>query len=301
SAAGGGAGPGPGPGLRLHPWSWLFVLLAQLRSFAVPLLALLLFGRGDAQWMQWELLGGAAGGLLALSSVVQYFTYRYGVIGTDLVIRAGLLQRHTRNIPLARIRNVSLHRSVLHRLFGVAEVRLESAGGARAEAHMRVLSLAAAAELERLVQSGATAAAAGTGIGAAGTGSGAAAGDRGEQLLALPIAELVRLGLISNRGMVVVGAGFAALWQLAPGDAGDWIEAVGEWLLGRASALQLGTLATAVGVAVLVAAAVAVLRLLSIVLALVQFHGFRLRLGGEAISVERGLLTHVRGHAPVRK
>src|SRR5690606_6191304 len=51
SAAGGGAGPG----LRLHPWSWLFVLLAQLRSFAVPLLALLLFGRGDAQWMQWEL------------------------------------------------------------------------------------------------------------------------------------------------------------------------------------------------------------------------------------------------------
>ncbi|MGM3151304.1 PH domain-containing protein, partial [Escherichia coli] len=40
----------------------------------------------------------------------------------------------------------------LHRLFGVAELRLESAGGARPEAEMRVLKLDQALALERLVR-----------------------------------------------------------------------------------------------------------------------------------------------------
>ena len=40
----------------------------------------------------------------------------------------------------------------LHRLFGVAELRLESAGGVRPEAEMRVLRLDQALALERLVR-----------------------------------------------------------------------------------------------------------------------------------------------------
>ena len=32
------------PERRLHPWSWLFVLLQQLRQFIFPLIALLVFG-----------------------------------------------------------------------------------------------------------------------------------------------------------------------------------------------------------------------------------------------------------------
>jgi putative membrane protein len=197
------------------------------------------------------------------------------------------LQRNTRSIPLARIRNVSLHRTLLHRLFGVAEVRLESAGGTSAEAQMRVLSLAAASALERLLhQRGDEAAAA------------QAAGD---VLLALDTAEVVRLGLISNRGMVVVAAGFGALWQLAPGDAGDWMAAVGNGLFGRASGLELGMLATGAAAALLLLVAVLILRLLSVALALLQFHGFSLRRIHGALAVESGLLTRVRAHAPLAK
>ena len=280
----------PAPQLRLHPWSWLFVLLAQLRSVALPLLALLLFGRGDG-WQQWELLGALAGGALALASVVQYFSYRYGVIGSDLVIRAGILNRNTRTIPLARIRNVSLHRNVLHRLFGVAEVRLESAGGTTAEAHMRVLSLPAAAALERLVQVG-------HGQGAADADAAPAAADL---LLALPTGELVRLGVISNRGIVVVGAALAALSQTLPGDPERWIRPLGRGLFGQANMLQMGWLGTALAALALLLAALLVLRLLSVALAIVQFHGFTLRERDGTLGVESGLLTRVRAHAPVRK
>jgi len=278
------------PQLRLHPWSWLFVLLAQLRNFALPLLALLVFGQGGG-WEQWQLYGALAGGALALVSVVQYFTYRYGVIGSDLVIRAGILNRTSRTIPLARIRNVSLHRTLLHRLFGVAEVRLESAGGTTAEAHMRVLSLDAASALERLVQ--------------VGHGRDAAAVDAdaadANVLLRLPTVELVRLGLISNRGVVVLGAAFAAASQMVPGDPEQWFRPVGRWLFGQAEMLQMGWLATVLVALALLLGAVVLLRLLSIVLAIVQFHGFTLRERDGVLGVESGLLTRVRAHAPLRK
>lgn len=278
------------PEQRLHPWSWLFLMIAQLRNVALGVLALLFFGGGSDGYWQWELWGGLAAALLALASMVQYFTYRYGVIGADLVIRSGLFQRTTRSIPLARIRNVSLHRTVLHRLFGVAEVRLESAGGTSAEAHMRVLSMAAATELERVLEQGGEADAAATD-----------SVDQGDRLLALDTAEVVRLGMISNRGMVVVAAGFGALWQLAPGGAGDWMSALGNWLFGRASALELGMLVTAAAVLLLVLALVVALRLLSVALALLQFHGFTLRLARGTLAVESGLLTRVRAHAPLAK
>ena len=62
---------------RLHPMSWLFVLVQQLKQFIVPLLALLVFGRGDRNEL-WPLIGV---GVLAVVSLWQYFTYRYGVVG----------------------------------------------------------------------------------------------------------------------------------------------------------------------------------------------------------------------------
>ena len=133
---------------RLHPMSWLFVLLQQLKQFVVPLVALLFFGRGDRNEL-WPLIGV---GVLVVVSVWRYFTYRFGVVGDALVVRSGLLERSLRVIPFARIHNVALQQSVLHRVFGVAEVRLESAGGQKPEAEMRVLKLADALALEALVR-----------------------------------------------------------------------------------------------------------------------------------------------------
>jgi len=126
------------PERRLHPLSWLFVLIQQLKQFALPLLVLLFTGRGNS----WELWGLVGAGVLVVVSLAQYFTFRFRVERDGLVIRSGLLQRTLRNIPFRRIHNVALHQTLLHRMFGVADVKLESAGGMSAEGEMRVLSLA---------------------------------------------------------------------------------------------------------------------------------------------------------------
>ena len=93
---------GAGRERRLHPLSWVFVLLDQLRQFALPLIALLFFGRGGGG-NTWEWFGLVGVGVLTLLAVVRYFTYRFRLQGGELVIRSGVLHKNVRHIPLARI------------------------------------------------------------------------------------------------------------------------------------------------------------------------------------------------------
>ena len=274
---------------RLHPLSWLFVLIQQVRSFALPLLVLL-FGAGGDRRELWGLVGA---GVLVLVALAQYFTYRFRVTGDGLVIRSGVLQRSLRHIPWQRVHNVSLHQSLLHRLFGVAEVRLESAGGARPEAEMRVLSLADAQALEALIR--------GRGAAAAGADAAADAAPESRVLLELPVSEVVRLGLISNRGMLIVAAGIGAVAQASPGTLGRMVESWMAMLVGWGRELHLGAAGWLLGALSLFAFLVVALRLLSVVQALLQFHGFVLRESGRRLSVQRGLLTRMRANMPRRR
>ena len=268
---------------RLHPLSWLFVLLQQLKSFALPLVVLLFTGRGNS----WELWGLVGAGVLVVVSVLQYFFYRFRIEADGIVIRSGVLHKSQRHVPWQRVHNVALHQTVLHRLFNVAEVRLESAGGMKAEAEMRVLSLADAQALEELVrgqeQPGASADA-------------AAATPPAQVLLAMSTAEVVKLGLVSNRGLIAVAAAFGILAQADVLD--DWIgpslKGAVEW--GREQ--QMDWLGWVVGVLGLVLAAVVALRLLSVALALLQYHGFTLAEQGRRLSAQRGLLTRLRANMP---
>lgn len=283
---------GAGRERRLHPLSWLFVLLGQLRQFALPLIALVFFGRRGESWEWYGLIGVA---LLTGVAMARYFTYRFRVEGGELVIRSGLLHRNVRHIPLARIQNVALKRNLLHRLFGVAEVKLESAvGGISAEAQMRVLSLRDAHALELLARQRPAPA-------QDDDAESEAEPERGELLLALPTAELVRLGLTSNRGLLIGAAGFGVLSQF---ESKGMVRALGAGIkssLGYAQGLHLGwsdwLLLGLVGLALLVIA----FRAVSVLLVLLQFHGFRLHEQDRTLSVESGLLTQLRSHAPLRK
>ncbi|HEY5971620.1 MAG TPA: PH domain-containing protein [Pseudoxanthomonas sp.] len=272
------------PERRLHPWSWLFVLVQQLKQFIVPLVALTIFGSSGGPGGFWAGIGPLiAIGVLVVLSVLQYFTYRYRVGRDGLSIRDGWLHRTLREIPYSRIHNVVLHQSVLHRLFGVAEVRLESAGGQKPEAQMRVLRLDQALALESLIKHRGQVLEADAPV------------VPPDSLLSLSAAEVIRLGLVSNRGMIVMAAAFGAAWQVFPDDfAAKHFEKFARQLFGYASHLNLGWLATAAAALALVLLAMGLLRLLSVLLALVQYHGFRLSEEQRRLTVERGLLSKLR-------
>jgi len=282
----------PGDEQRLHPLSWLFVLLQHAKQYLVPLVALVVFGqRGNHDENIGHLVSAGIIAVLVGVSLLQYLTYRYRLGSDALHIRSGLLERSWRDIPFARIHNVVLHQNVLHRLFGVAEVRLESAGGARPEAQMRVLRMDRALALEQRVRQGAQPALA---TGAVATEA-AAAAPASRLLLTLPMAEVIRLGLVSNRGMVVVAAGFGLLYQMFPQRAvSNFIANNGEHAWRYVHQAHPGLVASAAAAILLVLVLIVAMRVLSVLLALMQYHGFRLSEAERRLTIERGLLTRIR-------
>lgn len=304
---------GAGHERRLHPLSWLFVLLLQIKGFALPLIALVVFGRSDDSWQWWGLVAVA---VLTLGAVLRYFTYRFRIDADELVIRSGFLQRNERHVPFARIQSVVLHRNVLHRLVGVADVRLESAvGGDEPEAQMRVLSMADAAALERLVEhhrgamqpAPATPATRDTELPPQ---PGAQPPAQTRTLLHLPPIELVKLGLASHRGTVLLAAAFGALvqfggeqvweraWEQVRERAGQLPPEAAVW-----SSTQEHDLAVWVMLAGVVLTVVSLTAkfVLGVVLTVVRDFGFTLEQAGPRLSVERGLLTRVRASTPLRR
>src|SRR5690606_19886115 len=214
--------------------------------------------------------------------------FRYGFSDRGLVIHDGLFFRNVRTVDYERIENVDTQRSVLHRLLGVAEVRVETSSGGKPEALIRVLSLADVhAMRERIFERREE------GL-ATPTADPSCAAESEETLLELPPAELVRYGLIDNRGMLVVAA---VLGFLAQSGYFENIEERGPppWLdrLPWESLPELGT-AGPVGLALLVLALLIVTtRILSVIVALVTLYGFRLTRSGEDLRTRFGLLTRV--------
>nr|WP_251006542.1 PH domain-containing protein [Stenotrophomonas sp. ISL-67] len=288
---------------RLHPWSWLFVLLAQLRQFLLPLVALVVFGgRGDSDSEEmWSNLAALVVIVVLVAvSILQYLTFHYQIGRDAISVRSGVISRNRREIPFARIHNVVVHQNPLHRLFGVAELRLESAGGNRPEAEMRVLRLDQALALEQLVRQRGQQTAAGGATDAHATPANAAVSTGAaiptdEVLLQLGTADVVRIGLLSNRGWVVVLAAIGAAYQLFPrGAVDDAIEHGGRQAFGYASNLHPATWVWVLAALVMVAGFWVLLRVLSVMMALLRYHDFRLTEHERRLTVASGLLTRMR-------
>jgi putative membrane protein len=265
------------PTLRLHPLSWLFVLVASIRQFIVPVLAVVIFGARDDGSM-WGMLFVIP---LVLAAIWRQFLFRYGFGPSGLVIRDGLMFRNVRQIEYERIENVDTERNLLHRLLNVAEVRVQSSTGGKPEATIRVLGLAAVDELRsRIFMSGRAGAAPATM---------SAPGSAGNVLLKLSPAELMRFGFVDNRGMLVVAAAFGVVSQSGA------MREVSQFLGRHVYDVELGSISVMLAVAAAGAliALFLVVRLLSLLWALVTLHDFTLTQVGTDLRVRYGLLTSI--------
>jgi len=151
--AGAGEGGKPDPLHRwraLHPASPLINLVPQawhiVRGYWPLLLAVAVGTRASASWFDLLLIPAF---LLAPAArtFVHWATLRYRVHEGRLEIRSGLLNRQVRVIGPDRIQNAELVRNPFHRLSGLVEVRLETAGGDRTEGLLSALTRADAQAL----------------------------------------------------------------------------------------------------------------------------------------------------------
>ncbi|MCO5994388.1 PH domain-containing protein [Actinoallomurus rhizosphaericola] len=76
-----------------------------------------------------------------------WWSLKFWISGDDLVVETGILRRRNRRIPLAHMQAVDVVRPLVSRLFGLAEVRVELAGGDQAETKFRFLGRPLAEQL----------------------------------------------------------------------------------------------------------------------------------------------------------
>jgi putative membrane protein len=334
---------------RLHPSSILFALAGSLRAFLLPAVFLMLTSRsapqssdpttwgpagwmnrwmpGDfaiANWQFWIMLFLIPATVMALA---RYVSFRLRYEGTELVISSGILFRNERHVPYARIQNLDAVRNVAHRLFGVAEVRVETGGGQTPEATISVLHERVFEEMRRRVFAGralvvaeetelATQDSAET-EGESGRRSAEREGDppslrvgeTSHTLLHLPTRELLLNGLLDNRGMVLIATAWGVLWEAGLlGVVSDRL-ASGIFRRGfvRETARELATgdilafLVRVVVIAIGIIAVLALVRVISMVWSVMRLHDFRLSRVGDDLRTEYGLLTRVTATIPLKR
>jgi putative membrane protein len=270
------------PHLRLHGSSWLFVLTGSARQLVLPLIALLVFGaRGDDRWLGTPLVLTIFVAAMLIRALWHQWTFRYGFGPRGLVIRDGLIFRNVRQIEYPRIENIDTERGLLHRLLNVAQVRVQTSTGGKPEALISVLDLDAVQQMRQRVFADTRPTAE------------VAKAPQEPALLHLPPMELVRYGLIDNRGLILVAAGAGFLYE-----AGFFRvdrEFVDQWL--RSSALSgiegLGIAMQIMLALFVIFSALIAVRLLSVLLALITLHEFTLTRHDGDLRVRYGLLTKI--------
>ncbi|MGA9103631.1 PH domain-containing protein [Aeromicrobium sp.] len=141
-------------GSRTHPLTGLVqgVLWAGAAMFAL-LGQLAAGGDGEGLPIWVDVLMRVGGGLVVgvtFGFLTWWFT-RYLIDGTELRITSGILQKSSRRIPYERIQSVDIAEPFLARIIGLAELRIEMAGGKSSRTSLRYLPLEDARRLRRLL------------------------------------------------------------------------------------------------------------------------------------------------------
>ncbi|MEF8813347.1 MAG: PH domain-containing protein [Halovenus sp.] len=211
--------------------------------------------------------------LVALWETAYVRRYEYEVKPDTFDIQSGVVSRREREIPFERIQNVDIAQNVIQRTLGIAEVRLETAGGGSSEARLRYVSRPEATRLQELISDRKREE----------TERDPGASD--DILFELNRRELTILGLTSANfrllGLIVVGVSLVAppvARQLSP----------------SAEILLLLGPGVAVG-------ALLLLWVASGLQSVLRYYGFRLLRHDEELRYQRGLLQRYTGTIPLAK
>ena len=318
----------------LHPTSLAFELLSQVRSYLVPA-AIGLFGAAKGDFV-YIILSAVLFVPAVMRSVFRYFTLRYCIKDDHLVVTQGLIFRNARTIPVERIQNIDFVQNPLHRIFNVAEVKIETASGTKPEATLRVLSMAQMDTLRNAVfknqaevkneslgeaNAGENQSALNPGLGVSSTSAhgtnqnaslsstesvgrsnvgtsidGQANESETKTLLQIPLGWLIRAGLASNRGMVMIGVATGLYFQFG-GDRRnlnfDWMR---DMLPEGASiqSLTLGFIAASIGALIL-------FRFFGVGWYILRFFGYKLVQRGDDLRISCGLFTKVSATIPRKR
>jgi putative membrane protein len=265
---------------RFHPLTIVFALGGELRNFLLPAVFATVTASKGNEAERFFLVFLVPGAVLA---VARYFfsTYRYDA--TELVVRTGVIFKNERHIPYARIQSVDAVQNVLHRLWGVVDVKVQTGTTGQAEATLSVLPFDALDEMRQRVFQG-RADVIPASEDAASAAEPQASVPEPQTLLRLSMRDRALAGLLDNRGWVVIGAAWGLAFESG--------------ILDRVEELDVASWPAYVSILV---GLFVIAPILSMGWAIIRLHGFHLTLRAGDLRTEFGALTRVTATIPLRR
>lgn len=212
---------------------------------------------------------------------LRYWYFRYAIGDDAILIRDGVFRKRQLDIRFERVQGINTSQNIVFRLFGLVTVNLDTAGSTGQEGHLPAVGKPLAGELRERIRRTPK-----VDLETADAERRPQAGAR--TLVRLHGGDIVRIGLSSSRiFLVLVLLGPLSRFLEERGD--QWVEESAVLQALGAAQFSIGTaVALALAVVLLVMAA---LLALSIVGALLRYHGYTLSTDGDVLRSSGGLLT----------
>ena len=244
--------------------------LDDARRFVLGLLAIVIARGGN-----FFVIVSVAVAVLGVFETLRYLRFTYRIEGNTLVVEGGILNRFRRALPLARIQSVDVVQKLRHRLLGVVELRIETAGGSSTEAPLVALTPEEAGSLRSLLLS---------------EDEVTSSGPEPPPLVRLTPGDLIVAALTGGR-VAVIAVIFGYAQEVLSDELLDSLARRAEDALRSA---LLATVFAILGVVLIVLTA-------SLIATMLVYWNFTVRRQGTRLIVERGLLDRRRATVPLRR
>jgi len=108
---------------------------------AFPIIILLLFNRGQER-DNYEIIIIIMISLVStILSIAAYYKFRYHIEGDEVIINKGILKKVNLNVPFDRIQAINTNQNLIHRIFSVASLEIDTAGSKNNEIKIDAISI----------------------------------------------------------------------------------------------------------------------------------------------------------------
>ncbi|WP_126972431.1 PH domain-containing protein [Gynurincola endophyticus] len=131
-------------------WYILTVSLTKtLKTLLVPLIVLIT-SRRTSDFM-WQLLVIVYPVITLINALIKMRTFNYYVQEQSLIIEYGLFKKEKINIPFKKITGINIEQRFLHQPFGLALMKIETAGTNKTEGEIPSIEMRKALELKEII------------------------------------------------------------------------------------------------------------------------------------------------------
>ena len=139
--------------------SYVAILMIVIKTYRIliqtvwPFLLVYIFkgASGEKDW--WMIIIVVAALIGMVYSIINYFRYYFYLDQEELIIESGVFKRSKLNVPFDRIQTINFEQNIIHRIFNVVRLKVDTAGSAKAEFQFHAIGIEKANQLRNVLLS----------------------------------------------------------------------------------------------------------------------------------------------------